>query len=334
MITRVSNTCTPTPKLNFESRTMLSQPFISYVAERDVDLMLLEELNVSIAFREWFTSRFSAEPTRWSVFLGAWHSVVHSELGESDLVCLLADSQGSRHALLIENKIDAPAQTDQCARYRKRGEAGVRDGTWTSFQTVIVAPDSYLNSKVQPGDYDTQIKYEMLHDWFESGHLDHARSKYRAKVLKSAIEQQRRGYQHVPDPAVTAFWQGYWSLVQADYPHLAMRRPGQVAAGSDWPEFRNSALGKGRKIVHKLQLGVVDLQIDGASAKVDAIASVNARALGTEFSVVVTGKSAAVRVHVPAIDRCGSLLMQEVEVRRGLEAASRLLALSPTLTMP
>ena len=119
--------------------------FIECVAERDIDLLLLEELHVSAAFRSWLLAEVFEPDVRCNKFLGAWHSVSDPALGESDLIILLEDAGGSRTALLIENKIDAPPQPEQAARYRLRGQLGVEDGSWAKFRTCMTAPQAYLN---------------------------------------------------------------------------------------------------------------------------------------------------------------------------------------------
>jgi hypothetical protein len=44
-------------------RRLLDENFIETVSERDIDLVVLEELAVNDAFREWLASRALGEPT-------------------------------------------------------------------------------------------------------------------------------------------------------------------------------------------------------------------------------------------------------------------------------
>jgi len=108
---------------------MLELKFVASIAERDIDLLVMEELSVSEEFREWFSSRVFGEPIYQSK-IGTWHSVSDSQLGESDLIFLFEAVDGSRVAILIENKIDAPPQPKQGERYRLRGEKGQKEGYW------------------------------------------------------------------------------------------------------------------------------------------------------------------------------------------------------------
>lgn len=66
--------------------------FIECIAERDIDLLLLEELHVSAAFRTWLVGQTFGPVVHCNTFLGAWHSVCHPTLGESDLVVRFEDS--------------------------------------------------------------------------------------------------------------------------------------------------------------------------------------------------------------------------------------------------
>lgn len=302
--------------------------FIECVAERDIDLLLLEELHVSAAFRSWLVGQAFGQDACCTRFLGAWHSVSHPTLGESDLLLLFADTQGNKTALLVENKIDAPPQLEQAARYRLRGKVGLEHGSWTKFRTCMIAPQAYLGGTGDAVAYDIRLSYELIRDWFQQDAANDERSAYKARIVQEAIEQNRRGYRPTPHAAVTQFWSDYWHLACAEFPQLQMKQPGKIPAESDWPQFRNPELGPGRRIVHKLADGLVDLEIGSAGGIVEQIAARNGEVLKGELEVVRTGKSASVRLRVPKVDRFGDLSSQLAAVRAGLSAASRLLALS------
>jgi hypothetical protein len=300
--------------------------FIECVAERDIDLLLLEELHVSTAFRAWLLGQAFGRDFENARFLGAWHSVSHPTLGESDLLLIFEDAQHSKAALLIENKIDAQPQPEQAARYRARGKLGVDDGSWTRFRTCMIAPHAYLVGTSDADGYECRVTYESIRDWFQQAGEE--RHSYKARIVQEAIEQNRRGYRPTPHPAVTDFWSAYWDLASAEFPQLRMKRPGKVPAGSDWPEFRPPELGPGRVILHKLAMGAVDLQIASAGERTEEIAASNKKLLDRSLEVVRTGKSASVRAIVPKVDRFGDLKLQMEAVRAGLSAACRLLELS------
>ena len=309
-------------------------PIIEAVAERDIDLILLEELHVSEGFRSWFLSQtFDQGAPSGSVFEVA-HSVRHPTLGESDIVGIFEDLHGRRCALLIENKIDAPAQPDQADRYRLRGNEGVEAGRWAEFRTCILAPESYLQGVADASRYGVQLSYESIRDWFAQNGQNDSRSAYRSMMMNEAIEQSRRGYSPTPHQAVTQFWLAYWEIARVEFPELKMRKPSKIPAASDWPQFRPRALGPKRVIRHKLSSAVVDLEIGGAGDVAEQVATRNRRLLGDELTVERTGKSASIRLVVPEVDRFGEFSSQIRAARAGLSAAARLLELSDQIEMP
>ena len=103
---------------------------VEAVTERDIDLLLLEELNVSDDFSTWFYSAITKNNDKPSS-KGAWHSITDPDFGESDLVVIYDNGL----AILIENKIDAIEQPQQGRRYKARGNKGIEKGFWRSFVT-------------------------------------------------------------------------------------------------------------------------------------------------------------------------------------------------------
>jgi hypothetical protein len=303
----------------------MSEPTIlEAVAERDVDLLLLEELVVSPDFLAWWLDQVKAEGGgKGAVVVRAQHSVTDPRLGESDLVVIYSRAQSDVHAVLIENKINAPAQPDQALRYKQRGEAGVATRAWESFRTCIVAPQRYLDAKGDAGRYDARISYEAVRDWFLSRGAD-SRAAFRARIVAEALEQSRRGYTPEADERMTEFWHRYWEHAAEEFPELNIPEPGPKPAGSTWIEIRPESLGSNRRIYHKLDKGFVDLQLDGSASRVEAIKSNISLLLGTDTEVVPTGKSASVRVRVPLLDPFTEFDEQVSEARAGMRAAFRL----------
>lgn len=108
--------------------------FIVCVTERDIDLLILEELAVNEDFCRWLVRRLPGEPNYQNT-LGAWHSVCDTTLGESDIVYAFVAATGKRIAVLIENKIGAPPQPEQAERYKQRGSKGIDRGDWDDCVT-------------------------------------------------------------------------------------------------------------------------------------------------------------------------------------------------------
>jgi hypothetical protein len=61
------------------------------ITERDIDLLVLEEIHVSVAFRKWLATAVFGADAQVAEFINAWHSVSDAAFGESDLVLLFRD---------------------------------------------------------------------------------------------------------------------------------------------------------------------------------------------------------------------------------------------------
>jgi hypothetical protein len=303
---------------------------LEYVAERDIDLLLLEEIHASPVFRAWLASRVFGHNLAQEHFT-AWHSLSHPQLGESDLVILFKTSAGETAAILLENKINAPPQPEQALRYRKRGEEGKKEQHWKQFRTCITAPETYLKATSDAKLYDSQVSYEVIRDWFRASSTSDPRIAYRVRLLDEAIQQSQHGYNPVPHEAVTQFWLRYWELVVSEFPALVMKQPNNIPADSDWPQFKNPQLGPNRRIIHKLQDGFVDLEIRSAAGLLEELRRRNHSLLSQGLDIVKTGKSASVRIYVKKMDRFGDFFNQIEAAREGLHAAVRLLSLASSI---
>jgi len=297
------------------------------VAERDIDLLLIEELNVDSSFRSWFYGLVWGTIDQDLTFLGAWHSLTHPQYGESDIVVLVQGAEDRKLAILIEDKIDAEPQPNQAGRYRIRGDAGIEKEWWHQYRTCIVAPQAYLDSNSEAELYDVRLSYESIKQWFVEKPTD-PRAKYKAQLIEEAIEQNRRGYRGVPHGGVTQFWLDYWKLSKTEFPELQMRKPTKIPANSDWPRFKPRGMNPDFVVIHKLRRGAVDLTISGAGDSIERLTELNESLLSDGLSILTTHKSAAIRMEVPLVDRFGELAPHIDKARAGLLAASRLIELS------
>jgi hypothetical protein len=280
--------------------TVTELKFIASVTERDIDMLLLEELSASGEFQEWFATRVFEEPV-FSATIGAWHSVYDAQLGESDLLFLFESLDGSRAAILIENKIDAPPQSRQGDRYRLRGEKGLNDGYWDLFKTCVIAPRKYLASSKHSESYDVELSYEEILAYFQSRRLRGARFAYKAQVMREGIEQNRRGYQPEYNEAMTKFVSDYYAAYSKRFPSLGMQKPGPRPAGSTWVVFRPASFPQGVRLVHQLTAGRVKLFFDGQADRFDSIDAKFASRLPDGASIDVVGKSVAISMEVPKV---------------------------------
>ena len=137
------------------SGELISRRSIDSVTEREFDLLLLILLHTSPAFRTFLVSKIVGVD-RFE-FLGAWRGV-YGNLGESDLLVLLRDTNSCLDALMIEDKIDASFQPNQAGRYRHRGEQGRVLEQWERFVTCVCAPKAYA----EPVGWDAILTYEEI----------------------------------------------------------------------------------------------------------------------------------------------------------------------------
>ncbi|MGA7178145.1 MAG: hypothetical protein WBX11_00965 [Thiobacillaceae bacterium] len=276
--------------------------FIENVTERDIDFLVLEELQVSQEFRDWFSSRVFERPV-FKSHIGAWHSVVDAELGESDLVFIFDAEDQTTKAILVENKIAANAQPDQGNRYTKRGDRGAADGLWQEFRTCIIAPRKYLESPTQAESYDCEISYEEIMAYFVARRSSEPRQDYRAKVVLEGVEQHRRGYQPKVSDAMTEFALRYWQFAQEHYPELGMPEPKPRPAGSTWINFYPSSFPKGVDFIHQVTGGVVKVFFKGKASDFEAIEAryKDLASVFPELQIQLAGKSVSIAVPVEVI---------------------------------
>ncbi|MFB2652318.1 hypothetical protein CBX96_00170 [Shewanella sp. BC20] len=275
------------------------------VMERDVDLLILEELLVSESFTNWFVSEATRRPSPIRI-IGAWHSVSDALLGESDLIVKFEAETGLSEAILIENKIDAAAQTEQGHRYKMRGEKGITQGEWAKFTTCLFAPQSYIDRNSEP--YDVELSYEQVVTFFQA--QADVRSQYRATFLKEAIKKNRRGYQSVVCPRMTDFATAYLDFVARNHPELNPEVAKPRAAGHDWIHFYPIPNQRNIVIVHQIRGQRIKVIYHGQLNRYDEIADKFADVVDLSLAVKPSGKSVTVSTEAPFIDLANSTFEQ------------------------
>lgn len=295
-------------------------PYLQSVAERDIDLLLMEELHVDHAFATWFASL--AGLSSEAIFDGAWHSLSDQD-GETDLL-LRVRVGDERVALLIENKIGAPPQSEQDIRYHLRGQRAQEAGRYERFTTAICAPQIYLDGLPTNTAYEHLIPYEMIRDWFER--QDGARARWRRAIMNEAVEQGRRGYTMRLHSGRTAFHAALWLLIQEQYPEFIMAKPGPKGPNSGWIVLKGVSFPKEVTFNYKNDLGYMELQFERITAA-DLIAS-REDTWPSDIRIVQTGKVAVLRLAVPPCDMNKPLNDQAQLVHTALAAARKLAPLA------
>lgn len=297
---------------------------VASVSERDLDLLLLEELSSTPAFVRWLIEHVKLDVHKPRI-IRASRSITQS-MGESDLEVFIEDAAERVTCLLVENKIHAAFQPQQAQRYRERGASYVRNGYCHRFLTVLVAPMAYFGA--DPNDrkgFDSVVHYEAIRDWFSSANLG-SRAHYKIRLLDSAISKARFGYQPEEDAPVTNFWRSYWHLATDLAPELEMTEPGPKPASSGFIYFRPPNLGKHICIVHKTRHGHVDLQFYRMGRKLQALRDKLGSYLQSKMTIQRASESAVIRIKVPKLNISADLQIQLEAVTECLKQAAALLA--------
>lgn len=269
------------------------------VCERDMDLLFIEAFATDPCFPTLFLNKTSQSGKNNNV-LSAERSKIDNGLGESDIT-IICDIEGKRHALLIEDKIDAPAMENQCERYSKRGHNAVKQGEYDSFDVFIVCPEKYRESNDEAKKYRNYVSYEECRDYFATKEDVH--SKLWLQQICQAIETMKPEYKvTINDIAVDSFRQ-YAEYQKNYFPRLKLRNHVESnKVNGWWPSFIVPA--KGMYILHKTDRDIVDLSISCAANRMNELMPIQQWLhdnVDSRIELARTGKSASFRIKVPKI---------------------------------
>lgn len=295
------------------------------VRELHIDLLLLEEFYSSDAFRMWFISNEVGKDHGIGDLSGVQHSVFELER-ESDLEVAFQGSNGDT-LFLIENKINAQFQPQQAEDYRNRGIEYVRRGRCSKFFTVLFAPENYIFLSKAHDKFDYCISFERVIEFFNSQRELGDRARYKVEVLRRAINKQSNtGSGSDANEGITQFWHRYWEDTSVRMPELHMPRPGDKPSASTFITVVKELLPLNVNIYHKLLHGHVDLQFESLGDRKNSFVELFCDAIEPNMTIQVTSKGAVVRIEVPTINP--HLFFEDVldDVRKGQDAAKRLLS--------
>ncbi|MBQ1210691.1 MAG: hypothetical protein IIX68_02665, partial [Clostridia bacterium] len=227
---------------------------IDTTLERDIDLLIIEEFISEKDFAKIFLD--AANITAPYTLETAIHSKTDAEYGESDIVFIL-NINGTRHALHIEDKIDAIAMKNQSGRYHERAKKDIAANEYDSYSVLIVAPEQYLNVNKEAHKYPYKVKYEQLRDYFAT--KKDVRSKYKVALIERSIINQKNGYQWEANPVVVRFCAAMDQYQKEAYPHLPF------GTQAWWRGYKT--LLTNATIVYKANKGYCDLQFSNTSAQ-------------------------------------------------------------------
>lgn len=243
-------------------------PTLSHATERDIDLMLVEELHASGDFVTWMAGRagLAGQPAAWDVKHSKRRTRSRREI---DIFLEIDALGGQRAALLIENKLDATEQPDQAESYREELDA-LAEG-YGSAAMVIVCPDAYTAQHGEfTGKFDAVVSYEDIREYFleaagEAGSEVVLRYRFRAEILDQAINKHRRGYTPIPDKVVGDFNARYVALLAEVAPEIrpgnSMKKPANPRESTSMIFDQAATLGdlpheiRPRRFAHELGRG-------------------------------------------------------------------------------
>ncbi len=272
--------------------------------ERDIDLLLAEEFSVSQSFAAWFLEQTKG-------FKGINAKVVDvyvsksDVMGESDLVVIYEKLGGeSRFALHIEDKINAPLQPEQEARYRRRAAVAIRRGDYSEFEVILCSPAAYRLVHPEVVTFDALVSYEAISEFLQSQGADDPRSQYRSNFIATSARRNSNAYTRVDDAVTNCFWKKAFDIAARDYPDLEMK-PLTVTKDSTWLNFRPLDMPTQPRRIYisfKGDRGFMDLTFTACLARLFLPQVKNI--LDPRMTIHQTGKSAAIRINVEPFKIC------------------------------
>ena len=221
--------------------------------ERDLDLIVLEELYSDSGFSDWLAKQLDLEGY---AFVDATHSVsakADAKWGETDMLAFFSKGN-ERIALLIEDKIDANFTDRQALRYHERAREIVDKGEADRHLTLLIAPQVYLAGVPADDPWNHRLAIDDIVAWFEKREGSHAR--WRANALGLCLKRLQSNISAGRDD-VRRFSTEFAGFLRANYPEFSHR-----ATGDSWGlivDFGNRP--KGVQLVWKLNHSTVDLEL-------------------------------------------------------------------------
>lgn len=292
--------------------------------ERDVDLLLAEEIVVSPPFAKWLkcqTSFADREAEIVDVFVSRSDAT-----GELDVVAIFEESNAAqRFALLIEDKIDAPLQPDQEYRYRLRAQREIDRGDYQAYEVILCAPSAYAAAHPQTAGFDRIISYEAIAAFLRD--IDPTpRGQYRSNFIATATMRNANTWTRVSDEVTNSFWDAAYRMGTAEFLILELK-PLNLTKNSTWITIRPRDLPTTPQWTYvslKGDRGYIDLTFTGSSAA--AFFEDVSALLEPGMSIHQTGKSAAIRIEVEGFKTHEPLPTGIPKVRQAFAAAANLIS--------
>ncbi len=200
-------------------------PTFTHVTERDIDVLLVEELKSSPEFLQWIALKVGWDGKIYR------SEVLHSKRRtrnrrEIDIhVEIYTETELLPIVILIENKLDACEQPDQAESYREELEE-ISSNSAHGFM-LLVCPSDYSNiHNIFSEKFDRTIHYEEIIIFLDkrlqqaSGELK-SRLQFRKELFEQALHKYRRGYTPILNSAIGDFNSLYVNLLAKMAPDIA-----------------------------------------------------------------------------------------------------------------
>lgn len=262
------------------------------VNERDMDILFLEAIGSDNVFFKLFLNKIQDFKDRAIEVLSIELSKTDKD-GESDITVIIQCGE-IKVGLLIEDKINAPAMSNQCARYDRRGEKAITKGEFSKFYVFLVSPEKYREQDEEAKKYKYFVSYEECKNYFES--KTDCLSKIWVHQFEQAIEKAKKQSVTEFNEMANASFNEYVNYQKTNFPDLNLATNPDKSNGY-WPRFRTNV--KEFYIIHKPDFGCVDLTINGSGHKKAEMKMLENCLHKFGFSnlrVLTTHKSAAIRI--------------------------------------
>lgn len=317
---------------------MSNELYTDRVRERDLDNFLVEELQASAPFRQWFLAQLSStfEPPEGEVKLRK--SPPRSDGRQTDVELGWFNEVGALAAcVLIESKVTADFQPGQAAAYRAEVEIHRAELGDRRVCSVLIAPATRLMTLAGSEEFDAALSLEVIAETLHERILSEpdlpyevaARLRVRAGLLDALCgKRQGTGWAPVTIEAKRNFAERYVEFAALIVPGLSVRVSSdgpkaltRIFDGLNVPADFPCSVSLRHEFGSGAGVKYANLLVSGAAGKT---ATLRAQAslldpIGAE--VVQAGKSLAVRLATPALIPNGDLFDEQKEkVRAGLEA--------------
>lgn len=294
---------------------------INRFLERDIDMLMAEELRVNAGFAEWVMQKFGVADTLMFPAINTDVSVIEDG-SEADVVATFRTKAGFVHRLYVENKISAILMPEQLKRYVRRAEGEMRRQLIAGFSVLLFAPSSYpmceLPERVMRIDFE-EVATALNSQW-------DVRSRYKASLLMKArpilTAVERDAHVIATEPYVKVWWDAVYAMLDREFPAFFVHKTRYPRSVYFAPETPGQA--SYLRVDFKGHKGEVDLAFKNVPPV--ALAEKLSALENPPGHVISNGRSSAIRINglEPFIISDG-LDVIESRVRKAYQAAHDLL---------